>query len=88
MRDYRKHEYEQGFNSTSSPMAGFPIFKKVRLRVTLENVVKDVSLVSNDSWSYADLMVSIMFTLAYDIKFLLSHGVLMQYQLLATGCRV
>ncbi|KAJ0096396.1 hypothetical protein Patl1_29055 [Pistacia atlantica] len=55
VRDYRKSESEQG-STLSSPMAGFPTVKKVRLRVTLENVVKDVSLVLDDSWSYADLM--------------------------------
>ncbi|XP_044500221.1 protein PHYTOCHROME-DEPENDENT LATE-FLOWERING-like [Mangifera indica] len=56
VRDYRNCESEQGSTSTSPPMPGFPIAKKVQLRVTLENVVKDVSLVSADSWSYADLM--------------------------------
>ncbi|XP_031275450.1 protein PHYTOCHROME-DEPENDENT LATE-FLOWERING-like [Pistacia vera] len=55
VRDYRKSESEQR-STSSSPMPGFPIVKKVRLRVTLENVVKDVSLVLDDSWSYADLM--------------------------------
>lgn len=81
MRDYRNCESEQGSTSTSPPMPGFPIAKKVQLRVTLENVVKDVSLVSADSWSYADLMVRIVFTLVHDIKFLSSHEVMRQCQL-------
>lgn len=31
---------------------------KVHLRMSLENVVKDMPLISDNSWTYGDLMVS------------------------------
>ena len=57
VRDYRKCISEPG--SAVSAVDGFPIVHKVQLRMSLENVVKDISLISDDSWTYSDLMVSI-----------------------------
>ena len=55
VRDYRKCRPDQG---TSSSADG-PVVNKVWLRMSLENVVKDIPLLSDDSWTYSDLMVSI-----------------------------
>lgn len=49
MKDYRSVT-EQG--ST-------PTIQKVRLRMHLENVVKDISVITDDSWTYSDILVSI-----------------------------
>lgn len=51
VRDYRKCASERG------PGDGFPIVNKVHLRMSLENVVKDIPLISDNSWTYGDLMV-------------------------------
>ncbi|XP_008782992.2 protein PHYTOCHROME-DEPENDENT LATE-FLOWERING-like isoform X1 [Phoenix dactylifera] len=51
VRDYRKCISESG-----SAVDGFPIVNKVRLRMSLENIIKDISLISDDSWTYSDLM--------------------------------
>lgn len=55
VRDYRKLVPEQG----SGPILtdGSPIVKRVRLRMSLENVVKDIPLMTDCSWTYGDLMV-------------------------------
>ncbi|ONK75115.1 uncharacterized protein A4U43_C03F13520 [Asparagus officinalis] len=53
VRDYRRCLPEQG---THGSTADGPIVNKVRLRMTLENVVKDIPLLSDDSWTYSDLM--------------------------------
>ncbi|KAF3451997.1 hypothetical protein FNV43_RR08093 [Rhamnella rubrinervis] len=50
VRDYRKCASERG------PGDGFPIVNKVHLRMSLENVVKDIPLISDNSWTYGDLM--------------------------------
>lgn len=52
VRDYRKCASERG------PGDGFPVVNRVHLRMSLENVVKDIPLISDNSWTYGDLMVS------------------------------
>jgi len=54
IRDYRKHVSNQV--PASSAQLGLPIVNKVRLRMTFENVVKDITLLSDDSWSYRDFV--------------------------------
>ncbi|XP_008800456.2 protein PHYTOCHROME-DEPENDENT LATE-FLOWERING-like isoform X1 [Phoenix dactylifera] len=54
VRDYRKCISEQG--TSVSAVDGVPIVHKVRLRMSLETVVKDIPLISDDSWTYSDLM--------------------------------
>uniref|UniRef100_A0A6N2MU05 Spt20-like SEP domain-containing protein n=1 Tax=Salix viminalis TaxID=40686 RepID=A0A6N2MU05_SALVM len=54
VRDYRKCASEQG--SSTPSVDGIPIVDKVCLRMSLENVVKDIPLISDNSWTYGDLM--------------------------------
>ncbi|XP_022715321.1 nuclear receptor coactivator 3-like isoform X2 [Durio zibethinus] len=54
VRDYRKVAPQQG--STVPSLGGSPIINKVCLRMSLENVVKDIPLSSDNSWTYGDLM--------------------------------
>ncbi|KAL5995155.1 hypothetical protein ACLOJK_025213 [Asimina triloba] len=54
VRDYRKCTSEPG--DTTTAVGGLPIVHKVLLRMSLENVVKDIPLISDDSWTYSDLM--------------------------------
>ncbi|XP_039070098.1 protein PHYTOCHROME-DEPENDENT LATE-FLOWERING-like isoform X2 [Hibiscus syriacus] len=54
VRDYRKVAPHQGSNTP--PIDGSPIIKKVCLKMSLENVVKDIPLISDNSWTYGDLM--------------------------------
>lgn len=57
VRDYRKCASEPG---SGSPVTdGCPIVRKICLRMSLENVVKDIPLISDSSWTYGDLMVSV-----------------------------
>lgn len=56
VRDYRDHISEQGTATTSFVM---PVLRKVRLRMSLENVIKDMPFIADDSWTYSDLMVGI-----------------------------
>lgn len=44
----------------SSAELGLPIVNKVRLRMTFENVVKDITRLSDDSWTYRDFVVSML----------------------------
>ncbi|XP_047310415.1 protein PHYTOCHROME-DEPENDENT LATE-FLOWERING-like [Impatiens glandulifera] len=53
VRDYRKCTPEVRNMPRSSDR---PIVHKVRLRMSLANVVKDVPLISDDTWTYGDLM--------------------------------
>lgn len=62
VQDYRKCSFEQG--PSSPPTDGSLIVNKVRLRMSLENVVKDIPLISDNSWSYGDLMVSALMSLS------------------------
>lgn len=59
VRDYRNSGAEQGCTHTSD---GSPIINKVRLKMSLENVVKDIPLLSDNSWTYGDLMASVTYT--------------------------
>ncbi|PPR87979.1 hypothetical protein GOBAR_AA32715 [Gossypium barbadense] len=54
VRDYRKVTPQQGPNTP--PIDGSPIINKVCLKMSLENVVKDIPLSSDNSWTYGDLM--------------------------------
>ncbi|KAB5574045.1 hypothetical protein DKX38_001239 [Salix brachista] len=54
VRDYRKCASKQG--SSIPSIDGLPIVNKVRLRMSLENVVKDIPMISDNSWTYGDLM--------------------------------
>ncbi|KAJ8490894.1 hypothetical protein OPV22_012615 [Ensete ventricosum] len=53
VRDYRDHISEQGTATTSFVV---PVLRKVRLRMSLENVIKDMPFIADDSWTYSDLM--------------------------------
>ncbi|KAI3945516.1 hypothetical protein MKW98_018333 [Papaver atlanticum] len=54
VRDYRKGVLVPG--NVVSSMSGLPVITKVSLRMSLENVVKDIPLISDDSWTYGDLI--------------------------------
>ncbi|KAJ9559754.1 LOW QUALITY PROTEIN: hypothetical protein OSB04_004914 [Centaurea solstitialis] len=54
VRDYRKDSSESGANGTSTVAS--PTVTKVSLKMSLGNVVKDISLISDSSWTYGDLM--------------------------------
>jgi len=58
VRDYRKCVSEQG--SSIPPRDGIPVVNRVRLRMSLENVVKDIPLISDHSWTYGDFMASVI----------------------------
>jgi hypothetical protein len=57
VRDYRK-AFDQGASDPSTN--GSPVVNKVCLKMSLENVVKDIPLISDNSWTYGDLMVSMI----------------------------
>ncbi|XWS12183.1 hypothetical protein CRYUN_Cryun37aG0068000 [Craigia yunnanensis] len=54
VRDYRKIAPQQG--SIIPSMDGSPIINKVSLKMSLENVVKEIPLSSDNLWTYGDLM--------------------------------
>ncbi|XP_052180638.1 protein PHYTOCHROME-DEPENDENT LATE-FLOWERING isoform X2 [Diospyros lotus] len=54
VRDYRKCTSEAG--PTVSSLDGSPIVNKIVLRMSLENIVKDLPLISDSTWTYGDLM--------------------------------
>ncbi|GMH14207.1 hypothetical protein Nepgr_016048 [Nepenthes gracilis] len=54
VRDYRKCISESG--SSIPTVDGSATTTKVRLKMSLENVVKDIPLIADDSWTYRDLM--------------------------------
>lgn len=56
MRDYR----EQGVNGLSTVVT--PCITKVSLKMSLNNVVKDMDQFSDSSWTYGDLLVNIRYT--------------------------
>ncbi|KAG0480210.1 hypothetical protein HPP92_011068 [Vanilla planifolia] len=49
VRDYRKCIPEHGTVAS-------PVVNRIRLRMSLENIVKDIPLMADDSWTYSDLM--------------------------------
>jgi len=55
IRDYRKCMSDTGSNTRSVNES--PTITKVRLKMSLENVVKDIPLMADDSWTYGDRMV-------------------------------
>lgn len=55
MRDYRKC-FPEGRNVASGDNS--PIINRVSLKMSLENIVKDIPSISNNGWTYGDLMVS------------------------------
>ncbi|PPE02810.1 hypothetical protein GOBAR_DD00179 [Gossypium barbadense] len=54
VQDYRNVASQQG--SITPSLDGSPIINKVRLKMSLENVVKDIPMSSDNSWTYGDLM--------------------------------
>lgn len=58
VRDFRKCTSGAGLAVSSSN--GPPVVHKVHLRMSLENVVKDIPLISDSTWTYGDLIVSMM----------------------------
>ncbi|KAF5181649.1 Phytochrome-dependent late-flowering [Thalictrum thalictroides] len=54
IRDYRKSASQRGSGVSSVDQS--PVVNRVSLRMSLENVVKDIPLISDDSWTYSDLM--------------------------------
>ncbi|RZS01049.1 hypothetical protein BHM03_00030848 [Ensete ventricosum] len=55
---YQDHISEQGTATTSFVV---PVLRKVRLRMSLENVIKDMPFIADDSWTYSDLMLNLSF---------------------------
>ncbi|PIN09556.1 hypothetical protein CDL12_17857 [Handroanthus impetiginosus] len=53
VRDYRKCSSE-GFNVASGDNS--PVINRVCLRMSLENIVKDIPAISDNGWTYGDLM--------------------------------
>ncbi|KAK6124703.1 hypothetical protein DH2020_041558 [Rehmannia glutinosa] len=53
VRDYRKCSFE-GLNVASGDSS--PVIRRVRLRMSLENIVKDIPAISDNDWTYGDLM--------------------------------
>lgn len=56
VRDYRKCSSEAGVPVASGD--ALPSIHRVQLRMSLENVVKDIPSISDHGWTYGDLMVS------------------------------
>ncbi|KAB2078323.1 hypothetical protein ES319_A06G154600v1 [Gossypium barbadense] len=54
VQDYQNVASQQG--SITPSLDGSPIINKVRLKMSLENVVKDIPMSSDNSWTYDDLM--------------------------------
>ncbi|XP_059658375.1 protein PHYTOCHROME-DEPENDENT LATE-FLOWERING-like [Cornus florida] len=54
IRDYRNILSQKG--NTVSSAGKSPIIHKVVLQMCMENIVKDVSSISDDSWTYKDLL--------------------------------
>ncbi|PHT45852.1 hypothetical protein CQW23_15010 [Capsicum baccatum] len=54
VRDYRKCFSEVGQNVPS--VTGCPIINRICLKMSLENVVKDIPLISDSGWTYGDMM--------------------------------
>jgi hypothetical protein len=56
VRDYRKGSPISGDSVSSGE--SFPVVQKVLMRPTMENIVKDIASMAEDSWTYSDLIVS------------------------------
>lgn len=72
MRDYRKCAFYQVSGDLKNN--GCPVVK-VCLKMSLENIVKDIPLISNNAWTYGDLMVSMIGTSYLATKLLSCIGV-------------
>lgn len=55
MQDYRKC-FPEGVNVASGGSS--PVINRVSLKMSLENIVKDIPAISENGWTYGDLMVS------------------------------
>ena len=55
VRDYRKC-FAEGVNVASGKISA--TINRVSLKMTLENIVKDIPSISENGWTYGDLMVS------------------------------
>jgi hypothetical protein len=58
VRDYRRCSSEKGAGIVS--VESSPTVNKVCLKMSLENIVKDIPSITDKSWTYGDLMVSII----------------------------
>jgi len=58
VRDYRRCSSEKGAGFAS--VESSPTVNKVCLKMSLENIVKDIPSITDKSWTYGDLMVSII----------------------------
>nr|XP_043636015.1 protein PHYTOCHROME-DEPENDENT LATE-FLOWERING-like [Erigeron canadensis] len=54
VRDYRKKSSESGYYGSST--ASYPSITKVSLKMSLDEVVKDIREISDSSWGYGDLI--------------------------------
>jgi len=54
VRDYRKGSPISGDSVSSGE--SFPVVQKVLMRPTMENIVKDIASMAEDSWTYSDLI--------------------------------
>lgn len=54
VRDYRKC-FPEGVNVVSGESS--PTINRVSLKMSLENIVKDIPAISENGWTYGDLMV-------------------------------
>ncbi|KAI3802777.1 hypothetical protein L1987_30920 [Smallanthus sonchifolius] len=54
VRDYRKESSESAVNGSST--AVFPSITRVSLKMSLDNVVKDIHLFADSTWEYGDLL--------------------------------
>jgi len=57
VHDYRRCSSEKG-SSVSAESS--PTVSKVCLKMSLENIVKDIPSITDKSWTYGDLMVSMI----------------------------
>lgn len=55
VRDYRKYFAGGGHLASGESSAAI---NRVSLKMTLENIVKDIPSISENGWTYGDLMVS------------------------------
>lgn len=57
--DYRNCMPKSGISVSLADK--FPVFQKVRLQIGMENVVNDMSSICDASWTYCDLLVSMLY---------------------------
>ena len=55
IRDYR---YICSQNGDNARVDKSPVMSKVALQMCMENVINDISSISDDSWTYSNLLVS------------------------------